>query len=512
MFPKVIFSEFSRPVWVEVVRRLKKEYGWQPCYWIANPKVSETIKSQFPDTIYHSSFDAIRGIPAGQCRHIKQFPLDENIISALSKYETVVFHMMDRMDPGYAFSYQERVRLYYRQLRYWFSILKHYRPDIVVFPSSPHAVYDYVLYILCKELNVTTIILWRTVEGFMCPIERFEDELKSLVSLYKRLLSEGKYSREYFLPPEIQNYWDRISGDYSQARPECIAQYLKKPKFNFTGIIALSLRKVKSVFKYIKFIYQPALPNYVKQRGRRFEDSEMTYFEFLKLCKFAGDKKRRRIRVYYNKLAEEVDINKPYIYVALHAQPEGSTCPDGGIFVDQLLMIDLISKSLPEGWSIYAKEHIVQFTNRISGERSKTVDFYRDLASLPNVKLVPLSMSPFDLIDNAKAVVTVTGTTGWQAVARGKPVLTFGYSWYRGCEGVFYTPTKESCWEALSKIEKGYKVNRQKVKVFLKALSEVCFKGYYYIKDIKKAGASCEENTAVIAKAMQDAYEEAVKH
>ena len=33
------------------------------------------------------------------------------------------------------------------------------------------------------------------------------------------------------------------------------------------------------------------------------------------------------------------------------------------------------------------------------------------------------------LIDKCKAVATITGTSGWEALIRGKPVLHFGYPW-----------------------------------------------------------------------------------
>jgi capsule polysaccharide export protein KpsC/LpsZ len=34
-------------------------------------------------------------------------------------------------------------------------------------------------------------------------------------------------------------------------------------------------------------------------------------------------------------------------------------------------------------------------------------------------------------------VVTVTGTAGWEACVRARPVMVFGEPWYAGCEGVF---------------------------------------------------------------------------
>ena len=64
-------------------------------------------------------------------------------------------------------------------------------------------------------------------------------------------------------------------------------------------------------------------------------------------------------------------------------------------------------------------------------------------------------MAPFDLIDNARAVLTIRGTAGWEATIRGKPVLVTGSPLYRHCEGVYVISTVEDCRLALEQIARG---------------------------------------------------------
>jgi hypothetical protein len=233
----------------------------------------------------------------------------------------------------------------------------------------------------------------------------------------------------------------------------------------------------------------------------------MSYLEFLKVCKFDAEKKKKKLKACYDQIAENVSLDKPYIYVPLAYQPEASTAPDGGIFVNQLLMIDMLSKLVPAGWSIYVKEHPTQFSPMTVGERSRSFEFYQDIASLANVKIVSFSVSSFDLIDNSKVVANVTGSAGWETAIRGKPALIFGYAWYRGCEGTFYTPTIESIQQVLADIENGYKVDRQKVKLFVYALEKACLRGYIHTTYKPLAGISDQENAITLTRTIQNLLE-----
>ncbi len=503
---KAIFAECSESFWVDVAVSLKRESDWQPCYWIAMPDLESIVKRAFPEIVFHYTIDAIRGHSPHDCSGLNLATLDQALLQDLAVYESTIFNMLDRMDPGCAFSYQEREGLYHLQIKYWLSVLQHYQPDVVVFPASPHIVYDYILYILCKRQGIRTVtFLTLTIEGLFYPIERFEDRIEPVISLYKELLSR-RQPLELTLSPIAENYWKKVLGSYDIAFPSYIKhEFLQKAKEN--NLITIIMKKLRTLCKYIQFIYKPAPHNYIKLKGRKFDDSKMTYLKYIWLCKFKAEQYKRKLKSCYNKLAEPVCIDKPYIYVVLHYQPEKTTSPDGGVFVNQLLMIDLLSKLLPKGWSLYVKEHIVQFSPYAVGERSRPLYFYDDIASLPNVKLVSLSVSSFDLIDNSKAVATVTGTVGWEAVIRGKPVLIFGYAWYRGCEGVFYTPTQSSCKEALSKIEKGYKVNTQNVRAFIYALEKFSFQGYVDSSYKKLVNISPKENVISVTRAIQSLWE-----
>lgn len=171
------------------------------------------------------------------------------------------------------------------------------------------------------------------------------------------------------------------------------------------------------------------------------------------------------------------DYTKKYIYVALHNQPERSTGTEGGVFVDQIAMIDLLSYVVPHDWVIYVKENHMQWVIART-HKGRFKGYTKEIAEKKNVFVVPVETSTFDLIRNAQVVAAVTSTAAWEAVLRDKPALVFGYTWYMYCDGVFRISDLESAGNAIKKIQHGYKPDQQKVINFLKAADDTLILGY----------------------------------
>jgi hypothetical protein len=134
----------------------------------------------------------------------------------------------------------------------------------------------------------------------------------------------------------------------------------------------------------------------------------------------------RKWRLQNSKLFENIDVKSlNYIYIPLHVIPESTTFVKSPFFLNETFIIESVSKSLlPHQW-ILLKEH-----RTMIGERP--LWFYKKMAKLPNVKFV----DPFVyddariFIENADGVITITGTSGFEAAMLGIPVLTFGPTTY----------------------------------------------------------------------------------
>lgn len=119
-----------------------------------------------------------------------------------------------------------------------------------------------------------------------------------------------------------------------------------------------------------------------------------------------------------------------YVYFAMHYQPEMTSLPMGGRYVDQAILMEELSVRLPEGVTLVAKE------NPLQAAYNRGPEFIERVSRLPNVVVAHPHMDTHALIERAEMVATLTGTVGWEAIKAGKPCLSCGHSWYQNCPGV----------------------------------------------------------------------------
>jgi len=467
MSKKVIYAACSIPAWVDMAEKLKEENDWLPCYWIGRLRVESMVKSRFPGVIFHDHLQAVKGQIPPECASLDLPALDSDLLVDLAYHEVIAFSMMDRLDVV-GLGFQERRRFYHWTLRFWSAVLDHVQPDLYFNPSTPHQVYDYLLYILCRRRGIQTILFSDPFAiNLVYPMADFKAGSQKVLGSYREKLTR-EIPETIALSEGTEQRLEALLGKYEKARHASIGTLLDQDRSRPSLIWNL----VRHTPYYMKHAYQVLKGIF---SVNNFKAAETAAHEIRLL--FHRDIESRvwtnRLKRYYRSLAHPVDVKRPFVYVALHFQPELSTSPEGSVFVDQFLMVNLLSKAVPEGWLIYVKEHPVQFTPLWGSNKSaRSLDFYSDLASLPNVRLIPLETKPFELTDNARAVASISGTSCWEAVLRGKPALVFGHTWYNGCEGMFFTTTRKDCTEAIQKIEQGYEVDHRKVRLFIQAIEE----------------------------------------
>jgi hypothetical protein len=331
-----------------------------------------------------------------------------------------------------------------------------------------------------------------SLPGFVYPVRSFEEGSECIREAYANTLRMGNH-QEASLTPETVTHLEKLSSTYADARPFHLKykldHYKKAGDIGGHGTILYGVAKdlVKGLMTKKADIDKG--PNYMRR----------------KYHKSMGRFKRKKLFSHYQRLAKDVNLAAPYVFVALQCEPERQTCPVGGVFGNQYLMIDMLSKLVPEGWKIYVKEHVSQFKVYQAAERAKPIEFYDMIATMPKVELVPLTYTSFELIDQAKASATVSGTVGWESVVRGKPTLLFGHSWYRDCKGVFVTHTVEACKEAIGKIKSDFEINMNEVKCFAQAVESCSVRGYMDINIYDKMKLiSSEENVENLARAIYE--------
>jgi hypothetical protein len=143
------------------------------------------------------------------------------------------------------------------------------------------------------------------------------------------------------------------------------------------------------------------------------------------------------------KYFEKTGADEKYAFYGLHYQPEATTLTFAPFRTDQANVVESIAKSLPVGWRLYVKEHPTSVGRR-------DLAFYERLRRIPVVRLISPHVHSHTLISRASAVITVTGTIGWEAVMYRRPVITLGPMFINRYAGVRHVASLTDLPVALS--------------------------------------------------------------
>jgi len=120
-------------------------------------------------------------------------------------------------------------------------------------------------------------------------------------------------------------------------------------------------------------------------------------------------------------------------------QPEESTSPRAGEFVDQELAVDAIRTALPPTWTLRVREHPHQFQRH----RPRASGYYKHFYRRSGVELVPLTESPLESLRSADAVAAVGGSLSIAAWKAAKPLLLLGHTLLKVAPGVRHVSEAE---------------------------------------------------------------------
>lgn len=448
----------NRSELVDVSEELEKN-GHQIVYWVRNEEPVAVDHSRFPNTVFHSYHEARNGIPSPEIL-CDQFPYPAPVLlKELASTELLVLSMMNKIYPGVSVS--ERQQIFIQFVRYWLGVIRQFNPDLIFFNTTPHAPLYFTLYGLAKHLGIKTAMFDATwVSDRMIWMTDFREGSMTLRENYLSLRGTSLTAQD--LSPDIRIHYERHINPSIDTTPSYFTTGIAASRFT---------RKIRR--KARNFFRSFSKPKVFLQKTRRF---------FVYLPDMV-----RRISYYfrsnlpraYRALQIVPDMNRKFIYVPLHYQPECSTNPVGEVFQDQIFLIQTLSDSLPPDWVIYAKEHPGQWPCYGSGfSEDRYRLYYNRIAAIPKVSLIPIETRSLDLILKAQTVATVSGTAGWEAILRGKPALVFGNAWYQYASGVMRVRNANDCRKAFGLIQEGFSIPQKDTIAFLLALDKSSIHGY----------------------------------
>jgi hypothetical protein len=164
----------------------------------------------------------------------------------------------------------------------------------------------------------------------------------------------------------------------------------------------------------------------------------------------------------------EPDKADTYVYFPLHLVPESTTLVKSPLYPNEISVIEAVSKSLPMGWKLYLKEH-----GAMVGERP--IEFYKAIKRLTNVKFVRMDAydDPKPWIQNSVGVITLSGSSAFEAAMMGKPSLIFGSVFFELIEGINKVNSFSELPEKIIKMKSASIDNTKSCGAYLQTVQEL---------------------------------------
>jgi len=194
---------------------------------------------------------------------------------------------------------------------------------------------------------------------------------------------------------------------------------------------------------------------------------------------------------------DNISLDDKYFYYPLHLEPEAVVLYWGdGIYKNQVKLIENIAAQLPAGNYLYVKDH------PHAGYYRDYID-YKRIKAIPNVKLINPLVSGKSIIKNSIGVITINGTSGFEALLLNKQVYTFGNCYYNLCDRVVKIKNIRELRGAIFE-NRDVMFSEDDLLPFLAAYLNSCHKGFvnYFLDYVKIFKVNESENTQIIAQGL----------
>ena len=363
-----------------------------------------------------------------------QKTIDKSISSMITKYldkYSDFFGYNELLMSSQIFTTPYHYRFYFRDLNQeeknviLFLMFKNI--EDIILQSKPTYIFDFdnseigrsILFLIAKKLSIPYITIEHTrYKGYLIP--NFSLGRKNDDYLIYPMTDQDHVSKDSFqeLVENFRNQVHIMNKDYVNN---------KTTKKTNNSLIKDLLRLFRYCFVVLKKSLSILKLNRAYQKSPFFASTSLSILFFIKLFI-----RERYLLSHRNKIFILPKSDEEYIYFPLHLIPESSTlikCPN---FPNEEIIIKRISMLLPPNMKIFIKEH-----GAMIGERP--LKFYKELNRIHNVQFIRLDAfdDPKEWILRSKGVITISGTTAFEAAMLGVPSIILGNVPFEHIKGVF---------------------------------------------------------------------------
>lgn len=292
---------------------------------------------------------------------------------------------------------------------------------------------------------------------------------------------------------ELEEYWKKHQNKpLNQKECQVVEEYLRKfrEKQDKPPMIdtrpTLNLEKIKYALK-------------MSRTALLVEGNDTPY---LKPWRGIKSYLLRMLRAPFSKrYFESPKLGEKYLFFPLQVHLETTLMISNHQFFHQEKLIELISKNLPAGYWLYVKGH----PGYLGGHELSS---FRAIKKLPNVRQINPLIPARNLIQNSSGVAVSVGTSGWEALMMGKPVLSFGINYYDASGLTHKVNNLDQMDEAIRKIvnlpETASENNEERFSRFINSYfktvypGKIAFTGIYHANSSNREVVLAEENLNMV--------------
>jgi len=432
------FSTINYKMWHSLAKRLKKLYPKSKFAGVVGtaPNSEHVVKFLKEQTDLKYEFLCIKheiiakAFDEGEIDYEELKKFEESlphkslwrIIAADRSLGNMFMHGVVQRD-----SYKNRYNTHEGILKYFSYVLKTYRSifdnfrvDLFLPAVGMGSITVFIFEQLCRERGIPYLVpsnvRVKNIFAFSTDVQlRFAQIDKTYLQL-----QEGRAEMDLSCAEKL---YDEIMGELRDP------QYFDR-KHQWFNMYKLNSLKSKTRFfisaiKSFKDMFLAWLKNKFSINSNRFYKKQSTFSSLLKDFSYLLQAQYQNYLMAKPGFCDKLEVGQKYLYYPLHINPEYSTQIMATMWIDQLHLIEQLAKSIPCDWVVCVKEHPTTLVCR-----ARPYDFYKKIRRIPNVCLISIDTNMHELILNAQMVAVISGTSGWEAIQRGKPLITFADSFW----------------------------------------------------------------------------------
>jgi len=385
--------------------------------------------------------------------------IDRRSYELFSPFEGETLRMMDRLHfrgPKYPFHdcFDTRRTMFLRHCAYWKFFLKENEITHVLFCGIPHEVFTFVLYKVAKILEIPTLILHPEKSGLA---KKFDG------IFYGSFSRKSMHQNLFYVSKSIEDVgiWD-LSREIGRASQDLNTEILRGDPFSPIVKESEDARTQSTqIFRHSSF-----LRFFSELKNKSIRPREI--YLFLRRSILSDLQRREHL-----KISKGSENSQNSVIYFLPYQPEESSSPRAGIFVEQLFAIKCVADSLPDGWTLRVREHPDQYGRR----RPRPKGFLREISEISRVSIVPLDETVNQSFSNVQAAAGIAGTSCVEAWLQKIPLLLFGEMFLKRAPGVFFIETKDDIRKAFDRIQNDIQISQNEIDDFVSWTSENSYVG-----------------------------------